>query len=282
MRSCIKALLLSLVGAGFSSCANPTAAIQSDIELFKGKYPTQIESFQGKKRKMQFAWSGDSRKRAILFVHGSPGSWDGWAQLLLNSELQQHFQLIAIDRPGYGGSESGKVETSLQGQAEDIIQVLKFNESHLPAILVGHSFGGPVIARAALDYPSQVAGLVFVASSVSPDLEKTKWIQYPATWWPIRALIPTALRVCNEEILPLKGELTLMLPFWKQITAKTVIIQGGKDDLVPPENLDFLVRNLNEKAVVKVIRDANLDHFVPWKRPDLIVNGIQEVARVLE
>jgi pimeloyl-ACP methyl ester carboxylesterase len=266
-----KTTLLTIL---LSSCANPTSAVHPDEERFKKEYPGQIVTFQGRNQTMRYAWSGNPKKRAVLFVHGSPGSWEGWAHFLLDPDLEKNFQLIAVDRPGYGGSDGGKTETSLQRQAEDVLEVLKFNQSDQPAILVGHSFGGPVIAKAAMIDSSKVMGLVFVASSVSPDLERTKWFQYPATWWPIRVLIPTDLRVCNEEIFPLKGELTKMLPDWKKITAKAVLIQGDEDDLVPPANVDFLLAHLAPEDVLKVERVAELNHFVPWKRPDLIKDAI--------
>jgi pimeloyl-ACP methyl ester carboxylesterase len=274
-------LSIAVLTAMLGSCANPTAAIQPDIDRFKRDYPNQIQSFQGKTKKLTFAWSGDPKKRAILFVHGSPGSWEGWAHFLLNSDLQKNFQLFAIDRPGYGGSEKGITEPSLQVQADSILEVLEFNQSHLPAILVGHSFGGPVVAKAAMDHPEKVAGLVLVASSVAPELEKKKWIQYPASWWPIRVLIPTALRVCNEEILPLKEELIRMLPGWKNISAKVVILQGADDALVPPGNLDFLLAHLNPEIVVEADLIPGLNHFVPWKKPELIVEAINRVNHAI-
>jgi pimeloyl-ACP methyl ester carboxylesterase len=271
----------SVIAAMLSSCANPTLVIRPDIERFKKNYPNQIQSFQGKHGQLQFAWSGDPSKRPIVFVHGSPGSWDGWAHFLLDPGLQKDFQLFAIDRPGYGGSDDGKTEPSLEIQADAIFEVLSFNQSHLPAILVGHSFGGPVVAKAAMLQPEKIAGIVFVASSVDPELEHKKWIQYPASWWPIRVLIPTDLRVCNEEIIPLKNELIQMLPDWKKITAKTIVLQGQEDVLVPPGNLDFLVKHLPEKNVLEADLIPGLNHFVPWKRPDLIIEAIQKVNRAI-
>lgn len=260
-----------------NACANPTVSIEPEIKSFKLEHKNQIQTFNGKNGVLGYAWSGDPTKRPVLFVHGSPGSWEGWAHFLLDPELQKNFHLIAIDRPGYGKSRPGLAVTSLAIQAADVIEVLKYNKSHKPAILVGHSFGGPVIAKAAIDFPDQVAGLVFVASSVDPNLETTKWFQYPATWWPFRFLIPTEFRVCNEEILPLKAELTLMLPYWKDIKALSVLIQGELDELVPPGNQDFLIQHLNPKTVVKVMRLPDLNHFIPWKRPDSIIAGIHEV-----
>ena len=264
-----------------SSCISPTGNLQAEVNEFKKEFPNQIQKYDGKNRTMNYAWSGNSAKQALLFVHGSPGSWEGWVHFLRDPELLKNFQLIAIDRPGYGGSGEGKTEVSLAAQAEDLLEVLKVNKSQRPAILIGHSYGGPVIARAAMDHPEKVAGLIFVASSVDPDLESTKWFQYPATWWPFRVLIPAALRVCNEEILPLKAELQKMAPLWKNISAKVVLIQGQKDDLVPPGNLDYLIKNLNQTNVVKIFKIQEMNHFVPWQHPELIFQGIHEINAAL-
>ncbi len=265
----------------FASCTNPLASVEPDIEKFKTNYSQNIQTFQGKRKIMRYAWSGNPKKRALLFIHGSPGSWDGWSQFLLNTELQKNFHIIAIDRPGYGGSDPGNTERLLSLQASDVIEVLKFNHSQLPAILIGHSYGGPVIAKAAVDFPSQVAGLVFVASSVSPDLEDTKWFQIPANWWVVRNIIPSALRVCNEEILALKKELQSLLPDWKKINARVVLIQGEKDTLVPPGNQKFLIDHLDSKNIIKVYTIQDLNHFVPWKRPDLIIGAINILNKQL-
>lgn len=268
-----------LVSFTLVACANPTISVEPDLKKFKSEHSDQIQEFKGQNRTMRYAWSGDPSKPPLLLVHGSPGSWDSWSHFLMDSELQKKFQVIAVDRPGYGGSTPGVTVTSLAIQAADIMEVLKINKSQSPAILVGHSYGGPVIARAAMDFPDQVSGLVFVASSVSPDLEETKWFQYPAAWWPIRFLIPTALRVCNEEILPLKSELLLMMPFWKNIKARSVLIQGGQDDLVPPENLNFLEQHLDPHLIVQVMKVPEMNHFVPWKRPDLIFDAIRTLKQ---
>ena len=272
----------AVMSAMLSACANPAAVVKSEAERFKTEYPDHIQKFQFQSRTLQYAWNGDPAKPAILFIHGSPGSWEGWAHFLLDPHLKSNFHLISIDRPGYGGSGEGQTEVSVETQAEAIFEVLKFNHSARPAILVGHSFGGPVIAKIAMLHPERIGGLVFVASSVSPDLEKTKWFQTPATWWPIRVFIPNSLRVCNEEILPLKGELIKMLPDWKKITAKSVLIQGEQDTLVPPGNQDFLVQNLPKGSILKVVRIEALNHFVPWKRPDLIFDAIQELEPLIK
>jgi len=260
--------------AVLTAFANPASVVKDDVVTFEEKYPQQIKTLKIGTRTIHYAWSGNKNKRPLLFVHGSPGSWEAWAHFLVNTKLQENYHIISVDRPGYGGSEDGRVEPSIKTQSELIWASLNENKSGLPAIIVGHSFGGPVIAQLAMSYSEKVAGLLFVATSVSPEFEKIKWYQYPATWWPIRSLIPNKLRVCNEEIFPLKDELLRMLNDWKNIKAKVVIVHGEEDPLVPIGNTDFLVQRLNSKNILKVNRVPKLNHFVPWLRPDLILDGI--------
>ena len=281
MKKPFKLLSLATALAALSGCANPAAAVKDDAIEFQKLFPDHIQTIATGDRHMRFAWNGDPHKRALLFVHGSPGSWEGWAHFLLDPTLRKNYQLFAVDRPGYGGSDPGETERSLLTQADSIMEVLKANQAGLPAILVGHSYGGPVIAKMAMSYPAQVAGVIFVAASVDPELEKTDWYQYPADWWPIRALLPTALKVCNQEIFALKGELVAILPSWKTFSAKVVTIQGEDDNLVPPGNQDFLLKVINPKLIVKNVRVPGLNHFIPWKRPDLIIDGIAAMAEAI-
>lgn len=276
-----KFVCLTMSALSLAACANPTSQVRSEFDTFKQLHADRIRSFKGTRRQLQFVSMGDVSARPLVFVHGSPGSWEGWVHFLNDPELTANYQVIAIDRDGYGGSGAGVSEPSLKAQAEDTIEILDFIGARQPAIFVGHSYGGPLIAKIAMMNPARTAGLVFVAASVSPDLEKTKWFQIPAMWWPIKSLIPTDLRVCNEEILALKAELTAMMPDWKNISAKTALIQGNQDPRVAPENLDFLVSHLNSKSVVKVFRISDMNHFVPWKRPDLIKQAIEAVHAAL-
>lgn len=276
---CFSSLLISLCILG---CQTPTGGIDGYIKAFKKQYPNNIQSYQSPNRKMQLAWSGDPEKRPLVFVHGSPGDWEGWSQFLMNAELQKQFQIISVDRSGYGGSESGKTERSLARQSEDVFAALKINKSGLPAVLVGHSYGGSVIIKMAQMKPESVAGLVFVASSVDPALEETKWYQIPATWWPLRVMLPDMLRVCNEEILALKKELEVTDKEWSKVTAKISIVQGDKDSLVPAENLDYIIKKSPKDLVIHSFRAKDVGHFIPWQHPEFILEGINKINKEIQ
>jgi len=266
------------------SCAwqNPMKSIKTDIENFEALSPSQFKTYKTKSRSMRLAWNGNPQKRPLLFVHGSPGSWEAWAAFLQNPQLVEEFHLIAIDRPGFGGSGKGQAELSLSQQADDVVEALQFNSSGLPAILVGHSFGGPVIAQMAVNHPSKVAGLVFVASSVDPELEVVEWYQHVGTWWPFRALLPSDLRVCNEEIYTLKPHLETLRTKMSLITVPVMIIHGDKDSLVPVENVSFLQKTLSPGLIKGAHILQGMNHFIPWKSPTSILDSIESLRLSLK
>lgn len=270
----MRAILLTLL---LLSCANPTKSIKNDIMEMKSK-PHVFTSYKSGKHSMRLASSGSSHLPPLLFIHGSPGSWEAWAAFLNNKDLQKNFHLIAVDRPGFGGSDTGKSELSLKEQADAVSAALAFNVSGKKAIVIGHSFGAPVAVRLSLDHADLVKSMILVAGSVDPDLEETKWYQNVATWWPVRVMIPDSLRVANEEIMGLKDELKKMVPEWKNITSRVVIIQGDADDLVQKENVDFMKKVLGDK-IVRLEMIKGMNHFVPWKRPDLILNAIESESK---
>ena len=220
--------------------------------------------------------SGGPAKTPVVFVHGTPGGWDDYRIFLANESLQQRFRLIAVDRLGHGKS-AGSVEPSLQVQAASLkalLDEISTSDQGERAILVGHSLGGPIIARAAMDYPDRVSGLVFMASSADPERSR-KWYNLAGAIPPISWFLSAPLKRANQEILPLKRQLTDMLPLWERIAVPTTIIQGGKDPLVDPNNAEFMRSSLINAQVTMIIEpDAN--HFLHWQQPQILVNALKD------
>ena len=261
---------------------NPTTVVNAQKKEFKTIYKDNFYNYTSNGQKMSAAWSGNETKRLLILIHGSPGSYDSWAEFLMNADLQSHYHIVAPDRPGYGGSGEGHAEISVEKQAQAIWDVMKFNKSGLPAILIGHSYGGPIIARMAMDQPDKTAGLVFVAASVDPQFEDFKWYQNFAMWRLTRWMVSSELVVCNDEIVALKANLEAMLPLWPKIHSPTAIIQGDADELVDPRNTTFIQKNLVNGPIVSSQMIPGLNHFIPWKRPDLILEGIQAVQSQID
>ncbi|HSZ25340.1 MAG TPA: alpha/beta hydrolase, partial [Cytophagaceae bacterium] len=205
----------------------------------------------------------------VLFMHGSPGSWSAFSDFLKDSILLKNVQMIAVDRPGFGYSDYGNGESSLDTQVRLLKPVLEKNKGARKVILVGHSLGGPVIVKMAMTYPELIDYLIIIAGSLDPALEPYEWYRKPMANIPLRWLLPGSIRASNKEIMGLKPELEKMIPYWTTIKIPTTIIQGLKDELVPAGNATFAKKML-VNASVEMVLDKELNHFVPWKRPDLI------------
>ncbi|MBD0258923.1 MAG: alpha/beta hydrolase, partial [Cytophagales bacterium] len=180
---------------------------------------------------LHYASLGADTLPMVVFVHGSPGSWDAFIGFFKDSALYQKARIISVDRPGFGKSDLGRPQRSLRMQAAALVPLLETNRSATRPILVGHSLGGPLIARLAMDHPQLVGSLILVAPSVDPALEPKEWYRKVGDFFLIRLLLPAEIDVSNQEILPLKGELTRMMPLWQTLTLPITVIQGEKDQL---------------------------------------------------
>jgi pimeloyl-ACP methyl ester carboxylesterase len=212
----------------------------------------------------------------VVLIHGSPGLWNNFAHFLRDERLRSRFTLVAVDRPGYGESNPGKSEPSMKAQAWAILKVLNAFPVETKVLLVGHSLAGPIIAEMALLSPDRVDGLLFIGASMDPELEETKWFQYPIQWPILRSLTPDPLRVSNEEILPLKSQLIDLQAKLPKIWQPTIVLQGGKDTLVPAGNAAFLMKHLSG-CQARLSLHPELNHFIPFEQPDLVVQCILDL-----
>ena len=225
-------------------------------------------------RDVHYVMSGDSLKPMVLFVHGSPGSLSAFIGFLADTALLKKALLISADRPGFGYSNFGNAEPSLEKQGLTLKPLLEKYRNNRPVILVGHSLGGPLIARMAIDYPDLIDGLIIVAGSIDPELEPNEtWFRAPLATPFLSWLLPRSLRASNEEIYHLKPELEELTPYWKNITIPVIVIQGLKDSLVPAANAAF-ARKMLVNAPVEFVLVDDMDHFVPWSNPELIRDAI--------
>jgi pimeloyl-ACP methyl ester carboxylesterase len=238
-----------------------------------------LKQYEIGKRTLNYLITDDTQKPLVIFVHGSPGSLSAFIDFMADTTLLKKAQLISVDRPGFGASDFGYAEPSLTKQAELLKPVLKGNKHNRPVILVGHSLGGPLIAKMAIDYPELVDGLIFVAASVDPNLEPNEtWFRAPLATPFLKWILPRSFRASNDEIYKLKPELEQLVPEWSEIKVPAIVIQGTKDSFVPAANADFVNRMLIHSSVqIQLIE--GVDHFIPWSHPELIINAILELLQ---
>lgn len=98
----------------------------------------------------------------LVFEGGLGGGAETWAGVI--AQLPRSLRIVTYDRPGMGKSDPDGASPT----PEHIASVLHAALSRVaspPYVLVGHSWGGPLIRAFAGIYPAEVAGLVFVDPS---------------------------------------------------------------------------------------------------------------------
>lgn len=211
----------------------------------------------------------------LLLVHGTPGSATGWADYLLAPPPGT--APVALDRPGFGASGPARAVPSLELQAEAAWAAL--GEGAAPAILLGHSLGGAVVAQAALMRPERVRALILVAAALDPSHESTHLLQRVAAWRPVAAALPRALRNANAELMGFELQLRNLARALGRVRASVFIVHGTKDPLVPVDNVAFMRREFVNAAAVNVNLLAGSNHFLPWNASSVIRRMIGDALR---
>ncbi|MGI8551889.1 MAG: alpha/beta fold hydrolase [Dehalococcoidia bacterium] len=98
----------------------------------------------------------------LVLTHGIGSSADNWANVL--PLLAQNHRVITWDVRGFGRSEKPEGPYSAQLWASDLAALLDTLGLKQPCIL-GHSMGGVIAQRFALDFPEKLSALILVSTS---------------------------------------------------------------------------------------------------------------------
>jgi pimeloyl-ACP methyl ester carboxylesterase len=232
--------------------------------------------FKGKNFRYLEVSDGSYKKPTVIFIHGAPGSSDNYVQFMVDKGMVNAFDMVSVDRLGYGYSEFGHAETSLTEQANSLFTILQ-EYKETPTLLVGHSFGGPIAVKAAVLYPNLVEGLMLLAPAIDPENEKIMSIAWMGKTPPFSWITPRSIKVATDEKFSHIEELERMLPDWGSIQIPVTYIQGDKDRLVPYANLAFANRMI-KAACLEVISLKDEDHFLPWTQEELIKEELHKLT----
>ena len=218
---------------------------------------------------VHYAKTGNDTLPTIIFVHGSPGSWDAFAQYMKDKDLLRKYRMIAIDRPGFGYSDFGEAR-HMEEQSAIISCLLKPWQNHKPMYLVGHSLGGPMIIQLNADNPGLFEGLVLLAASVDPAEEKKESWRYILDAGVFSYFVPGAMRPSNTELKYFKKDVYALQDKFALVKCKVFIVHGTKDPFVPVGNATYAQKKLINAASVDLTLIPDANHFIPWTKYDMI------------
>ena len=227
-------------------------------ERFKqNNIPIEEHSYSKGIEKVYYVTAGKPSSKTILFIHGSPGDWTAWEQLLMNSALVEKYRIVVVDRPPYQGSTVEGGNLSKQSRA---LKKLMEAECH-PCTLVGHSYGGALALQLAVDFTQHTNAVVSLAGTVASDYQTPKWynILAQSSWIP--PFLTNGLLASNREMLTLAQDLGALITALNILDIPFYFMQGGNDVLVDPRSPFVLLPHLN-RAEIKF--NSSWDHFVIW------------------
>ena len=99
----------------------------------------------------------------ILLVHGSACSRRFWKGII--PELARNHRVLSVDLHGYGESSPWPTESILTPAEEGELIGAIADRAGGPVTLVGHSYGGALVAEFAARHPDRVSSLVLIEPS---------------------------------------------------------------------------------------------------------------------
>lgn len=203
----------------------------------------------------------------VVFIHGSPASALRWEHYLKN--VPEGYCFIALDRMGFGGRRNQKPNLDKDYRVlADYIRKLK------NPIIVGHSLGGAMAVRLSVRV-NNIQGLVLVASSVDPSLERTLSIQsYGRKKWASWMLSPS-VRNSNEEMFQLQKFMQETEPHLDRVKMPVRVVHAQDDKLVPYAHVDYAEKHLKN---IGIMAPEESGHTIPWTWPELIFEAIQSIS----
>ncbi len=217
----------------------------------------------------------DPAGQRVVFVHGSPGDSSNWASYL--EAVPAGYEFVTVDRPGSGFTTPVRSIASLEEPAAALLPFLEAADGR-GVVLVGWSYGGPVIARGAVDAPERVAGLVIVAGALDPDQEHVRFLQRVGCVWPFNRFVRDHWRIANEELIPLERELRVLQPLLGEIACPVHVLHGEQDSLVPFGNVAFMAEACSGTEDLQLVTFEEERHFLPFSRAQAVLGAVRSIG----
>jgi uncharacterized protein len=259
------------------------AMTEDELKGFFDKHRIKaiISHYAAAKRKIYYATIGEDHLPAILFIHGAPASMTIYKDYFTDKELLKRFSMYAVDRPGFGVT-NGNAEPSIQKQAEMISPLAeRIHRVHQPLIIMAGSYGVPIACRLVMDHPKIIRGLVLVAPSLGPGLEKMYWVTPLMAKGFLSKLVSKEYKSASVEKMHHKKELEKMLPLWNKIDVPFFYLQSQNDSIVYPSNGEFAKQHLTCVPYLKIQLFKGCKHNIDSKHHIEITNKIVELFKML-
>ncbi len=151
--------------------------------------------------RLHYRVTGPADAPPVLVLHGASANLREPLMGLGDALVGE--RVIWLDRPGLGHSQRPSGRWNPQAEAALIAQFLDALDAG-PVIVTGHSWGGAISLRLAMDHPQAVSGIVLIAPAIRANVGDAA-LYNRATHWPVigpvitRIIVPTYGRAQLES-----------------------------------------------------------------------------------
>jgi pimeloyl-ACP methyl ester carboxylesterase len=231
--------------------------------------------------KLRMYISGNGGPAVVFETGGSPssgGALEAWNRV--QPAVSKVTTTVSYDRAGIAWSAPA-------AEPRDALQVARelhtaLGNAHVPPpyVLVGHSFGGPLIRVFAGLYPDEVVGLVLVDPTQEEFInwniarQTNQVARLDQEWKDIMASLDEA----HESRVPAGIPVTLITAMGPRVFPDFVSEKDRQEiKFLKPMWLKYHTNWLEKIPSAKHIVTKDSSHLVPFEQPELVIDAILEV-----
>lgn len=208
-------------------------------------------------------------KDTLIFIHGSPGDHRTFKKYMKDERLSEKFNLIAIDRPGYGKSKRFHRQIGMAGQAKIIhnhlIKNTDLKNLETKKYIVSHSYGAPLSVLLAKELKN-IDGLILMAGPYNPDFNMIKWYNHIGKWHLVKLFVGRFWTTSNQEMLPLNKDLKKVKTALANYDGETHFLHGNKDGIVPISHSKWAHEFRLQNNRLSHFVEHTSNHFFIWTK----------------
>lgn len=219
--------------------------------------------------KINFKRSGSGAgHKQILILHGWGSSVKSWAKVQ-NDLADYGFEVIVPDMPGFGESDPPPAPWNGEAYLNWLLGFIESQKLKTPINVVGHSFGGGLAIKLAVEYPGLVDNLILLGAARMGRKRKfrKKMLNIVAKAGRIIAFLPgfelirkgfykfvVGSRDYEKTTGNMRETIKIILkenlsPQVHKIKAPTMIIWGDRDRATPIEDAYFINREIKGSSL---------------------------------
>jgi len=126
-------------------------------------WQSHLHAVEVQGRRINYVDIGEGDMPPAIFIHGLGGCWQNWLENI--PRLAQERRCLALDLPGFAGSEMPREKITIAGYGDTVVQFGRTVGLDEPVDLIGNSMGGFIAAEIGINHTDFARRIVLCAAA---------------------------------------------------------------------------------------------------------------------